>query len=89
MKIIKFKKNYKDKNYEIFLKKKKDVFLSVYIADYIFYSSLKNKNDLKNFISREGRPSAHDLEKVLPFLEVEKIVELNKEGSIFKDGVER
>ncbi len=65
---IKFKKEFKGKEYSVHVTKLKDVFLSRYVADYLFYNCLKEKRTLKMFFRNEGPVSEYDLKKVISFL---------------------
>ena len=87
MKVIKYKKEYKGKKYNIYVEKQQDVFISVYLGDYLFFNSLKDKKPLKYFLMCEKKPTKNDLENKLPYLKVRKIEELNKED-LFKNEIE-
>ena len=87
MKVIKYKKEYKGKEYNIYVEKQKDVFISVYLGDYLFFNTLKDKRPLQHFLTQEKRPTKNDIENKLPYLKVRRIEELNKE-QLFKDEIE-
>lgn len=86
-KTIKFKQEYKNKEYSVYLEKSKDVFISVYTARYLFLSNLKKEFPLKQFYLCQGRPTEHDKNEVHPYLKIIKIVEINpkEREEIFKE----
>jgi hypothetical protein len=83
MVVIRYKKEFKNKQYYIYVEKTKEVFISIYISDYLFFNSLKNKYPLKHFFLTQGKPNESDKIEILPFLKVLKIELVNQEEELF------
>ena len=84
MQTIRYKQSYKNNEYFVYVNKTKDVFISVYIARYLFLSQLKSVYPLRRFYLTEGRPSEHDKKEILPYLNVVKIEHITNLEPLFK-----
>ena len=88
-KLVRIKKHFKKRDYWIYLKiLKDDIKITSYMSDYLFYQSMKNDATLKYFLTKEGRPSKHDIEYIIPNVKIFMIKEL-KDDDIFKNRIIR
>lgn len=81
---IKYKQDFKGKIYNVTVERPEDIELTLYLAEYLFLSQLKNESHLERFFTHEGRLSDYEKEK-LKKVKVIKIEEVTqKEESPFK-----
>jgi len=82
---ISYKKDYRKESYKIYVEKFEEVSLTVYLADYIFYSTLKNEYALKNFYAHNGRLTDYEKEKLKQIKLIKIVREVSEKVEIFKE----
>ena len=80
---IKFKKQFKGKEYYVYVERPKNLTITIYMSDYIFLSSMLDDKYLKQFKIIHGRPTNYELGKIKN-VKVLKIEEINDNKNIFK-----
>lgn len=61
---IKFRRWFKGNSYDVVIEKPRDMFVSEFLADYIFYYSLGSNYHMTMFIRDNGRPSGLDKKRL-------------------------